>query len=164
MPGATPEYYRQYYIENRVRILARVKAYYTENKERCDETSSAWRKRVKFVQRVNIKTGAMVARARLRARDRDLPFNITAEDIKIPAVCPVLGIPMFFGEGRSTDNSPTLDRIVPALGYTKGNVAVISFRANQIKSNGDADEHIKIALWIKNQKMQPSSGSVCPTK
>jgi hypothetical protein len=35
------------------------------------------------------------------------------------------------------------------MGYIKGNVAVISNRANRIKNDGNADEHERIANYIK---------------
>lgn len=36
-----------------------------------------------------------------------------------------------------------------AEGYVPGNVEVISFRANRIKNNGTADEHERIAQWMR---------------
>jgi hypothetical protein len=54
--------------------------------------------------------------------------------IVIPAVCPVLGIPIVLGEQRS-ENSPSLDRITPKLGYVPGNVRVISDKANRLKGD-----------------------------
>lgn len=43
-------------------------------------------------------------------------------------------------DGSRRDRKPSLDRVVPSLGYVKGNVRVISFRANRIKSDATADE------------------------
>lgn len=75
------------------------------------------------------------ANAKTRAKEKDLPINISLEDIVIPEVCPLLGIPIIKGIGNYSDNSPTLDRIVPDLGYVIGNIWVISMRANRIKDN-----------------------------
>jgi hypothetical protein len=36
--------------------------------------------------------------------------------------------------------SPSLDRIDNALGYVKGNVRIISFRANALRSNATLEE------------------------
>jgi hypothetical protein len=91
----------------------------------------------------------MLKSARRRAAINDLPFNITSEDIKIPAVCPILGIELKPCRGRLGDSSPSLDRIIPHNGYVKGNVAVISQKANQMKSNGTAAQHEAIAKWIR---------------
>lgn len=75
--------------------------------------------------------------ARKRAARFSLPFDITPEDIQIPLECPVLGIPLRTG-GR--DNAPSLDRIKPKEGYVRGNIEVISFRANRLKSDASTEE------------------------
>jgi hypothetical protein len=84
--------------------------------------------------------------AKARAKREGIPFSITIEDIKVPAICPILEIPIIRGTGRQTHNSPSLDKIDPSLGYVPGNVAVISFRANALKDNMSA----KIAERIMN--------------
>jgi hypothetical protein len=56
------------------------------------------------------------------------------------AACPVLGIPLIVGRGHARDTSPSLDRIDPTKGYVPGNVAVISHKANTMKSNATIDE------------------------
>lgn len=82
----------------------------------------------------------IVRRARERAKAKGLPFNITQEDIVIPATCPVLGISIEVNVDYLKDTSPSLDRIKPELGYVKGNVRVISSRANRLKCDGTAAE------------------------
>jgi hypothetical protein len=93
---------------------------------------------------------ALFDNARARAYSSGTPFQLTEADISVPDVCPVLGIPLMRAVGAvcGTDNSPSLDRIVPELGYVPGNIAVISKRANTIKSTGTAEEHRRIADWI----------------
>lgn len=88
--------------------------------------------------------------ARKRAKDKGIDFSITSEDIYIPDVCPVLGIPLFKGEGSRTDNSPSLDRIDNTKGYIKGNVCVVSFRANALKNNGTVLEFKAIIEYMEN--------------
>lgn len=56
------------------------------------------------------------------------------------------------------DGSPTLDRIVPEKGYVKGNVAVISHKANRIKNNGSLEELEAVVSYTK--KMLSGGGSV----
>jgi hypothetical protein len=70
--------------------------------------------------------------AKNRARKRGVLFTIASTDIAIPTHCPVLGIPL---DSRDHDHAPSLDEIVPGLGYTVRNVCVISGRANRIKSD-----------------------------
>jgi hypothetical protein len=45
------------------------------------------------------------------------------------------------------DASPELDRIVPSLGYVKGNVLVVSRRANRIKTDATVEELQQVASF-----------------
>jgi hypothetical protein len=78
--------------------------------------------------------------AKYRAKRDDLPFDLKYTDFKIPEFCPVLGIPLVMGEGKHHSNSPTLDKIIPQLGYVKDNVIVVSHRANSLKSDATLEE------------------------
>lgn len=86
--------------------------------------------------------------AKHRAKILDVPFDLTVEDIVIPNSCPCLGIILVRGVKRTHDASPTLDRLDPLGGYTRGNVWVISFRANAIKRNASPQELTDIALAV----------------
>lgn len=85
-----------------------------------------------------------------RARRGNLPFDITEADIPVPTHCPVLGIPMAPSTGHhgAADWSPTVDKLVPSKGYTKGNVRVISWRANKIKSDASLVEVLAVARYM----------------
>jgi hypothetical protein len=79
----------------------------------------------------------MLSRIKCRAKRDGIPFNLEESDISIPEFCPVLGLKLVLinqGSGYHAD-SPSLDRIDPKLGYTKGNVRVISARANLLKND-----------------------------
>lgn len=89
--------------------------------------------------------------AKARAKKEGFPFTITRADIVIPDRCPVFDIPLI-RSSKLTDNSPTLDKIIPELGYVPGNVAVISHKANKLKSNGLLDEFIKLITWLEGMK------------
>lgn len=94
--------------------------------------------------------------AKRRARAYGIPFQITLEDVVVPECCPVLGINLEWSSGRRGGGmtSPSLDRIVPSLGYVKGNVAVISWRANCIKRDATATELRAIATWLDHARGQ----------
>lgn len=92
----------------------------------------------------------MVRGAKSRATKAGVPFNLTPEDITIPHRCPVLGIPLIVGGDKPTDNSPSLDRVMPNMGYVRGNVLVISNRANRIKNNATITELEKVAAFFRN--------------
>lgn len=89
-----------------------------------------------------------------RAKKKNLPFNVGIEDVIIPEFCPVLGIKLCCGIGKTLPSSPTIDRFVPELGYVKGNIFVISHRANTIKQDADINE-VKLVLeyMTKNHKV-----------
>lgn len=91
----------------------------------------------------------MINNRRFDAANKGIPFTITPEDITIPDKCPVLGIPIFVNAGKNsnTDNSPSLDRIVPELGYVRGNIGVISMRANRIKNDSEPWELLAICEY-----------------
>jgi hypothetical protein len=91
--------------------------------------------------------------AKQRAKRDGTPFSITTDDIKLVKKCPVLGIELTYGMSRQGDSSPSMDRIVPDKGYVPGNVAIISMKANRLKSNGTLDEITKIYRWLKRQKV-----------
>jgi len=87
--------------------------------------------------------------ARYRARKRGVAFRISLDDIRIPILCPVLGIKLRRGEGRVTPRSPTIDRIDPERGYIPGNIWVISHRANTIKSDATLDELVRVVRALR---------------
>ena len=90
----------------------------------------------------------MLYSASRRAKKYGVPFALTRGDIIIPKVCPVLGIELVRGRKGSQDASPTLDRVIPALGYVKGNIAVISSLANRIKTNATLTQIRLVYEWM----------------
>lgn len=99
----------------------------------------------------------MYYRARWRARQADEPFTIERSDVVVPELCPYLGIPLFKGEGKQTANSPSIDRIDSAKGYTKGNVEVISNMANAMKYNATPEQLVTFAKAILERYDIPSN-------
>ena len=87
----------------------------------------------------------MLNRSKSRAKQKGFEHNIELNDIKIPDNCPLLEIPLIKGKKSVQENSPTLDRIDSSKGYIKGNVWVISYKANTIKSNATPEELLRIA-------------------
>jgi hypothetical protein len=86
-----------------------------------------------------------------RAKKFNIPFNITIDDIVIPEFCPIFKIPIFRNDLHQSNNSPSLDKIIPELGYIKGNVWIISMRANRIKSDLSKDELILFCETMLNK-------------
>ncbi len=98
----------------------------------------------------------MYARAKSRAKKNNLPFNIELDDIIIPERCPLLGIEIESTEVRNSPNNPSLDKIIPEKGYIKGNVWVISNRANTLKNDASLQE---LQILVENLKSYSQKGN-----
>ncbi|MGH8591081.1 MAG: hypothetical protein ACREXX_17680, partial [Gammaproteobacteria bacterium] len=90
----------------------------------------------------------LLYKTKTRCKKLGIPFDITSADIVQSTHCPVFGTKLnYLGTntvdcrgGRRPDNTASLDRIVLSLGYVKGNVIVVSWRANEIKKDATCDE------------------------
>jgi|SRR5688572_7800041 len=89
--------------------------------------------------------------AKQRATRDNRPFDLEISDVKIPEICPLLGIRLEHGKRGFHAASPSLDCILPSRGYTRGNVWVISFRANAIKRDASPEELIQIGRALEQQ-------------
>jgi len=87
--------------------------------------------------------------AKQSAKKRGLDFNLDISDIVIPDVCPIFNTP-FKNETRTGRNprAPSIDRKDSTIGYVKGNVEIISWRANFLKSNGTAAEFKQLSEYL----------------
>ena len=94
----------------------------------------------------NVKS-YLLSRIKSRAKRRGIPFNLELLDLQIPIYCPILGIKLEVGVKGNYFNSPSVDRIDNTLGYVKGNVAIISCKANSMKNSATKQEMIS---FIKN--------------
>lgn len=77
---------------------------------------------------------ALYTSCRKRAKKTGIAFDIEETDIIIPKLCPILEVPLVYC-GPDKANWPTVDRIDNTKGYLKGNISVISYRANSLKSD-----------------------------
>lgn len=84
---------------------------------------------------------------RSRANIKGIEFNLEISDIIIPEKCPVLGIPLI--PFSSSSNSPTIDRFYPEKGYVKGNIFIISRKANTMKLNASIEEVEMLLNWMR---------------
>lgn len=117
---------------------------YQANCKTCNATTQKGKKR-----KPQGVVRALLNSARQRSRERGLPFELTPDDVVIPATCPVLGIPLAARHGRfgGSDNSPSIDRIRNEGGYVPGNVVIVSWRANRIKSDASPEELRRVAAF-----------------
>lgn len=134
--------------------------YYQKNKEK--EKSRAKKSQVKMGrEKINAYKRDLNRRnpenyilqgAKQRAKRNGSPFNLTHEDIIIPKYCPVLGCELKMSDEQPSACSPSIDKIVPELGYVKGNVKIISWRANDVKGNATIEELKKVIEYMIQEK------------
>lgn len=86
----------------------------------------------------------LYTRSRARAQSEGMDFNITQEDIIVPDICPILKTPFEY----KTYYTASLDRIDSLKGYVKGNIQVLSHKANAMKNSATDSELLMFADWI----------------
>ena len=93
-------------------------------------------------------------RAKKRAKEDGTFFNLSVFDIPdIPEYCPIFGIKLQANnKAGPLDTSPSVDRIVPELGYTKNNIRIISNRANRLRNDATEKE---LKLLAKDSEKIP---------
>ena len=142
------------------RIVESRKLYHKKHPEAASVTSKLWRERYpskakersdRFNKKVQLSPEmGMFYSAKRRAKAKGLPFSIEVSDIVIPDFCPAVGIPIYKQGKHTTSNSPSLDRITPALGYVKGNIVVVSYMANTMKSNATLEQMEMLVGFYRN--------------
>jgi len=61
----------------------------------------------------------------------------------------VFGVTLEVSEHSAKDNSPSLDRLDNTKGYIKGNIVVISNKANRLKGDATLQELERLVEWLK---------------
>lgn len=104
----------------------------------------------------NLAKARLFSGAKQRATKFGILFSITHADIVVPTTCPLLNIPLTLDAGKRTENTATLDRIIPRNGYVQGNIAVMSWRANRIKNDATIEELEQIVVGLKRLRSDNS--------
>ncbi len=145
--AAISAYRKEYHSRNRLTQIALSRSYYENNK-----TSLADKKRTFYA---NNPLNRLIQCAKRRAKKKGIEFSITIEDLHLPNRCPILGIELNHNIGGvAQPNSPSIDRIDPHIGYVKGNVAIISVRANTLKSNMTVDIAARLLAYMSSAGWQ----------
>ena len=95
-----------------------------------------------------------IQHCKIRAKKKKIKFNLDSNYLQkiFPKnfICPVLNIKLVWGIANSnTRNSPSVDRINPTLGYTKGNVRWVSNLCNTLKTEKNFKDIEKIYFDMK---------------
>lgn len=125
------EYMKEYYLKNK----------HKRNLDVIKEATRRWRN--------NNPEKRIYVSAKSRAKRLGIEFNIELSDIVIPEYCPILKTKLERVCNTQANSTPALDRIDNNKGYIKGNVAVISHKANRMKSNMTIDEITRLYEYVK---------------
>ena len=103
--------------------------------------------------------------AKSRAKKKGIPFDLKLSDIVVPEHCPLLGIKLQHHKrnGKTAgfeQDSPSLDRLIPEKGYVRGNVWVVSLRANTIKNNATLEELQMLTKNLEKKFNELNSGTL----
>ena len=136
------EYQAQWREKNRDKIQGYIKKHQAKSTQKL----KIWRH--------NNPARCLHSNIKSRAKRTGIEFTLDWQDIDIPIICPVLGVPILTGtnEGMKTGpspNSPSVDRIDNTKGYIKGNIQVISHKANTMKNSASPEQLIRFANWIR---------------
>lgn len=86
--------------------------------------------------------------ARIRARATGQPFDIDPADLVVPTHCPITGDAI----DVLTSNYQTgasVDRVINDLGYVKGNVRIISRKANRLKGDATIETLERVIAYMR---------------
>ena len=123
---------RQYYRENREwRVRSRKQRRHDPNKGMSDKFNE-------------LKTSAS---------QRGWEFTLTKEDflsLYKAETCPVDGV-LFEPSGTDRNLWPSIDRIIPDVGYTKENTVKICYGCNRRKNDATVEQHRRIADWMESE-------------
>ena len=77
-------------------------------------------------------------------------WELDFDTFDFPEYCPYLGYKLnySYGKGKIQHNSPSFDQINAGMGYIKGNVEIVSNRANSMKNDASVDDQIEMAKAV----------------
>jgi hypothetical protein len=150
------EYAKQYYLDNKEKMLAYNYKWQSDNRDKMREYNKAYKSKDNEKYQQYCKSNYamwLLSNAKRAEKDRGIPCNLDISDIIIPTHCPYLGFELTTIRGAGQlDTNASIDKINPKLGYTKGNVEIISRKANRMKNNASPKELILFAESVLNRK------------
>ena len=100
--------------------------------------------------------------AKRRADQIDLDFDLDLDWVMerlTPMICEASGLRLSMEVPEHTRNgrfSPSLDRIIPRLGYTKENTQLVSMIYNQAKADSSHEDVLELAKALMKKEKVPS--------
>jgi hypothetical protein len=144
---------------------AKTRAWYARNSQKACDSTKKWREnnpekvkeqKTNWIKKPENRIRTLIGAAKQRAKKSGIEFSITMDDLlPLPIECPVLGIKINYNGNSDqrgfVDDSPSIDRIDSSAGYVKGNVKIICWRANRIKSDSTIEEMQAILNFMKRE-------------
>ena len=126
---------------------------YSRQRAKANKNNPQWQAASNLNYAKNHPLRKLILTAKSRAKKKGIEFDIHVDDIEMVSHCPVLGMPMEmnYGGGKAAPNSPTLDRHDNSKGYVKGNVYIISHRANSLKRDATLEEVEKLLEYMRSK-------------
>lgn len=138
--AAAHENNQKKYWANPQKYRDKQKLYYYENREQCLERNKKYDRKKYMTSTEERRKKQILKIAKSRAKDKNIPFSITISDFTLSTHCPLLGHELDYSMPKGYHrNHPSLDRLIPALGYIPGNVWIISRQANVMKNDATPD-------------------------
>lgn len=150
-----PEAARDYYAKNKDRLKDNRRARYStiEAHEYYIQTKiKSWPTRT-------------IGNCRKRAEEKGVPFDLEVHNLlPLPEFCRYFPhIRLDYSAGPDRRHWASVDRIVPALGYTKGNICIVSMAANTWKTNGsNPAERLRIVEIMTGRTNKVPTGESQP--
>jgi hypothetical protein len=151
-------YFKEYYQKHRETLLNKAQE---RAQEKPEEIRQYLKTYVRRTDELSVKK-QMLRAAKTRAKKQGVPFDLALDDFSIPEVCPVLGIVLKRGQARQNRYSPSLDKFIPSKGYVKGNVFVVSQRANMLKWDATVEEIEALARYMR--RITQEQGQYLPVR
>ena len=95
--------------------------------------------------------------AKERSIKQNVSFDLTLDYLESITTdeCPVFKTPFVWGQSNGKHPyRPSLDKVVPELGYVRGNVVFISLKANTIKQDITEKELYAVADWLHDKRKE----------
>jgi hypothetical protein len=122
-------------------LLDKTRKTTTERKQTCKKCSASIRQTEKLNRNWKVDAAKLLYKnIKSRCKRTGREFSIDLEDISIPEKCPVFGFDLKREDKKTWMCAPSVDRIDSSKGYIKGNVTVVSRRANILKRDATVEE------------------------
>lgn len=142
-------YHKAWYWKNRESIKARITRWNAANPARVKRCHDVCRRKKRWIE--------MIKTAKDRAAKQGIPFDLTNEwgAQRWTGFCELTGLPFDdqVGKGETSPRSPSIDKIIPALGYVQTNCRFVLIAVNMMKGSGTDADVLAVAQAIVRKSL-----------